>query len=67
MIPLPGFFQFNFSFFQSQDFPLAAIQKSSLIGTFFLLSNLQGLSCEYVKETKVCVYKVLFLFALSRI
>lgn len=61
------FLQFNFSLFQSQDFPLATIQKSSLIGTFFLLSNLQGLSCEYVKETKVSVYIVLFFLGLSSI
>lgn len=67
MIPLPDLFQFNFSLFQSQGFPWATIQKTSLIGTFFLLNNLQGLSCEYVKETKVRVYIVLFLLGLSSI
>lgn len=67
MILLPGFFQVNFSLFQLQGFPWATIQKSSFIGTFFLLNNLQGLSCEYVKETKVCVYIVLFLLGLSSI
>lgn len=61
MIPLPGFFQFNFSLFQSQGFPLATIQKSSLIGGFFLLNNLQGLSCEYIKATKVCVFTFGFI------
>lgn len=61
MIPLPGFFQFNFSLFQSQGSPLATIQKSWLIGTFFLLNNLQGLSCEYVRTTKACVFIFVFI------
>lgn len=67
IILLPDFLQFNFSLFQSQDFPWATIRKSSLIGTFFLINNLQSLSCEYLKETEVCVYIVLFLLGLSSI